>query len=166
MASQQKSGIAAELHVFLFNSLIVNKSSYSHIAMATSSTPQEWLDIALLQAQPWISKCLSEHSECLSRMPRAVPTRLVDVGPSDGSKDPFLFIPPGACFALPDNEGPGVPSQDVGYRYLALSYCWGSKENLVTTPDNVETRKAGIPWCEIPRTIQEAILITRKLGWQ
>jgi len=93
-----------------------------------------------------------------------IPTRLVDVGPPDGSKDPLLFIPPTACFAAPDCEGSWVPKADSGYQYLALSYCWGNQGNLVTTPDNVESRRAGIRWDEIPRTIQDAILVTRKLG--
>jgi hypothetical protein len=162
--AKKRSGIPAEPHFFISNSLIDISCYYSHIAMETSSAPQNWLDGMLSEAQPWISECLSNHAECRSTTPRAVPTRLVDVGPSDGSKDPFLFIPPPACFAPPDCEGPWIPQPDVSYGYLALSYCWGDQGNLVTTPENVERRQAGIPWNEIPRTIQDAILVTRRLG--
>ncbi|KAN0117832.1 HET domain containing protein [Hyaloscypha variabilis] len=132
--------------------------------MATSSNSQDWLDTTLNQAQPWISRCLSKHVECRTTMHRRIPTRLVDVGPSDGSKNPFLFVPAARCSAPPESDGPWTPTPDTSFRYLALSYCWGTQGSLMTTPENVDARRAGIAWDEIPQTIKEAILVTRKLG--
>jgi len=34
----------------------------------------------------------------------------------------------------------------------------------MTTPENVDARRAGIAWDEIPQTIKDAVLVTRKLG--
>ena len=156
-------GITAEPH-FSTPSIHVNKKVIALIAMATSSTSHDWLNTTLNQAQPWITECLSKHVDCRSTTPRRIPTRLVDVGPSDGSKNPFLFVPAATCSAPPEGEGLWTPTPDSSFRYLALSYCWGTQGNLMTTPENVDARRAGIAWDEIPQTIKDAVLVTRKLG--
>ncbi|KAE9378648.1 HET-domain-containing protein [Stipitochalara longipes BDJ] len=131
-----------------------------------TSPSQNWLDETLSQAQPWISKCLTKHRRCLSTIPRIIPKRLVDVGPPDGSENPHLFVPSATIFALAECQGPWIPASDTNLRYLALSYCWGETGNLITTPENIEARSTSIPWNEIPQTIKDAILVTRKLGFR
>jgi hypothetical protein len=97
-------------------------------------------------------------------IPTIIPTRLIDVGPSDGSKDPFLFVPSSSSFAPVECEEGWDPTPDTSFRYLALSYCWGNVGSMVTTPDNIVARRKGIAWDEIPQTIKDAISVTRKLG--
>ncbi|KAN0104891.1 HET domain containing protein [Hyaloscypha variabilis] len=137
--------------------------------MAISSPKQDWLDKTLSQTQPWISECLSRHDECLSPTLRYLPTRLIHVG--NGSQNPFLYVPPRMSFAPAERAEPWSvmvcpKSLHTKYRYLALSYCWGDRGNLVTTIENINERRRGIPWEEIPSTVQNAIEVTRKLGFR
>jgi len=48
--------------------------------------------------------------------------------------------------------------------YVALSYCWGGNQKIITTSQTLATNIIGIPKANLDATIQDAILITRKLG--
>ncbi|KAF2829014.1 HET-domain-containing protein [Ophiobolus disseminans] len=48
--------------------------------------------------------------------------------------------------------------------YTALSYCWGGHNKHQTLRTNVEAREGSIELSGLPRTLQDAILFTRKLG--
>ena len=51
--------------------------------------------------------------------------------------------------------------------YVALSYCWGNGQSLVkTTASTIVGFNRHIPWQMLPQTLQDAILITRRLGLQ
>ena len=73
--------------------------------------------------------------------------RLICVGPSDGSREPYL-----------------IDSENTPRKYVALSYCWGSAKPLVTTVENLDEHKRVIPMQMLPQTVQDAVSITRKLG--
>lgn len=49
-------------------------------------------------------------------------------------------------------------------QYIALSYCWGGKQSLVTTTATAQEYTDGLPVSKIPRTILDAINLTNKLG--
>ncbi|KAI9743198.1 MAG: hypothetical protein M1818_003042 [Claussenomyces sp. TS43310] len=51
-----------------------------------------------------------------------------------------------------------------GAKYTALSYCWGGRPFINTTTETLEARKECIKWVDPPKTFQQAIIITRKLG--
>jgi hypothetical protein len=54
----------------------------------------------------------------------------------------------------------------TGY-YVALSYCWGNHPPFVTTPETLADRTgAGFDVADLPRTLRDAVLITRELGFQ
>jgi hypothetical protein len=74
---------------------------------------------------------------------------VIDVGPSNGSENPRLLISNG-------RQG----------HYITLSYCWGDKANLCTESGTLELFTTSIPFEQIPKTIQEAIVTTRRLGIQ
>lgn len=76
-----------------------------------------------------------------------MPTRVIDVGPCDGSREPFL------------HESNGESGE-----YMTLSYCWGSSQPTITTRENLKSHKSRIPVDKLPQTIKDAVLITRKLG--
>jgi hypothetical protein len=44
------------------------------------------------------------------------------------------------------------------------TYCWGRTLAIKTLKDNLESRKQSIPWKEIPKTLQDAVKLTRRLG--
>ncbi|KAF2418947.1 HET-domain-containing protein [Tothia fuscella] len=43
-------------------------------------------------------------------------------------------------------------------------HCWGQSPTLTTTNQNIEQRKKGIPFAQLGKTFQHAILLTRLLG--
>lgn len=76
-----------------------------------------------------------------------MPTRVIDVGPADGSSQPRLH-PTGA---------------EVG-QWATLSHCWGKTVTIKLTSDTFEERLRGIPMDEMPRNFRDAIVVTRLLG--
>ncbi|KAL6918353.1 hypothetical protein FSST1_009848 [Fusarium sambucinum] len=104
-------------------------------------------------ASMWIRNCRQDHQNCISyyarRETKVIPTRLIDVGADDPGRPPSLFIP--------------LPHQD-SMEYIALSYAWGSGHFIKTTSSNLEAMKQHLPWTQLPKTIQDAIIVTRRLG--
>jgi len=99
-------------------------------------------------ANHWMKTCITHHGNLCQELhdhPPTLPTRVIDV--SDASRDPYLLISNG----------------QEGY-YATLSYCWGGVENLCTTSILLESFQMSIPFHKIPKTIQDAITATRKLG--
>ncbi|KAM3065509.1 hypothetical protein ACMFMG_011605 [Clarireedia jacksonii] len=84
------------------------------------------------------------HSLCQSDIPE-LPTRIIDVG-SD-SQQPRLLC-----------------SNKRKARYVTLSYCWGKGRNMKTTKENLDAHLRGIHLDRIPKTVRDAITITRELG--
>ncbi|KAJ4354629.1 uncharacterized protein N0V89_006366 [Didymosphaeria variabile] len=50
--------------------------------------------------------------------------------------------------------------------YACLSHPWGKRPLVRTLKENLSQFKAGIPWSVLPRTFQDAIDFTRRLGLQ
>ena len=94
----------------------------------------------------WLSNCTQSHTLC-QRKKSYLPTRVIDVGPPNGSQDPFLFESNGKIAT-----------------YVALSYCWGVQRTFTTTPETLNARKAGFALTDLPKTQQDAVLASRKLG--
>jgi Heterokaryon incompatibility protein (HET) len=97
-------------------------------------------------ASSWIEKCGLSHS-CVVPRDSKLPSRVLDIGTT--SDRIRLF------------ETNGL----VG-RYACLSHCWGGKQILRTTKDNVKSHLVSIPWNDIPRTFQDAIIFVWQLGLQ
>jgi hypothetical protein len=55
-----------------------------------------------------------------------------------------------------------VPGENL--RYVCLSHCWGDSRVIATTESTVEAFSNAIVFAHLPRTFQEAIICTRKLG--
>jgi Heterokaryon incompatibility protein (HET) len=84
---------------------------------------------------------------------RALPTRVIDVGPSDASIEPRLIISKGRDGA-----------------YIALSHRWGapdlSKPQLTTTAANLPAMIEKIPLESMPLNYKDAVITTRKLSFR
>jgi hypothetical protein len=51
--------------------------------------------------------------------------------------------------------------------YIALSHVWGVAKGLPkTTTKTIQSYKKGIPWTTLPRALQEAVVLTRALGFR
>ena len=97
-------------------------------------------------ASSWLKDCLSNHTLCpKASIEASLPTRIIDVGPADGSIEPYL---------LQSDKRKGS--------YITLSHCWGGKVPLTTTEDTLEDRKVSIPFTSLPKTFREAVIITRR----
>jgi hypothetical protein len=77
------------------------------------------------------------------------PTRVLDVGPSDGSKHPFLHLS-------------GADVQE----WVALSHCWGQSQPLRTTIESLSAHQQALPMNKLPKLFHDAVLITRWLGYR
>ncbi|KAL2264973.1 hypothetical protein VTJ83DRAFT_7483 [Remersonia thermophila] len=117
---------------------------------------------------PWLEHCDAGHPHSRGEQQRTeprsstgtepspsepelplLPTRVIDVGTSE--RDPRLHV--------------SEPGQRA--RYLTLSYRWGNgNAPHITTALNVEKRKKSIRLAALPKTIRDAILVTRSLGIQ
>jgi hypothetical protein len=107
---------------------------------------------AFQMAAAWMDTCLTGHSNCNAawKFPlSSLPTRVIDVGPSDNSRDPRLV--------LGDNQRA---------LYFTLSYRWNQTGSAAfqTVQSNLDAYKIAIPLKILPQTMKDAILITRRFG--
>lgn len=110
------------------------------------------LDRIAEMASKWLQECRQNHRRCgvshNADQERILPTRLIDVGL--------------------DTQQPKLINTDhdlLDLEYLILSYAWGPAANFAkTTASNVEAMNQSLPWNRLPKTAQDAILFTRKLG--
>ena len=112
-------------------------------------------DASFRIASAWLENCLSSHPKCSAYhngIPE-LPTRVIDVGPSDGSEEPYVYV---------RKDG----QRD---RYLTLSHRWGSSTSLEATKTIKANRTLNttmILFSSLPLTFQHAIIITRRFGYR
>ncbi len=101
----------------------------------------------------WLDECNETHEKCHegSRTDgedsRRIPARLLSIGAPDDNREPHLLETDGSC-------GP----------YIALSHSWGQTRHITTTTENLERHKVSIPYEDLPRTFQDAVVLARNLG--
>lgn len=105
--------------------------------------------ISFLQAKKWISDCLANHPECQNFKMSQLPKRTVEL----------LGSGPVPRIRLHE-------SQNDMTDYLCLSHCWGHHQPITTTTHSLEEYKKEIPWRRLPKTFQDAILFTMRLGFR
>ncbi len=94
---------------------------------------------------------MEEHPTCSRPESLFFPTRIIDLGQSETDR---IFV---------RNHTAGNTSA----KYSALSYCWGGHANFTTTTENITRHEnEGIPITSLPKTLQDAIICTRKIGLQ
>ncbi|KAL2066448.1 hypothetical protein VTL71DRAFT_2519 [Oculimacula yallundae] len=101
-------------------------------------------------AASWLKTCVDSHTACRPENARPLPTRVIDVGTLN--KNPVLVETHG-------NKG----------QYVALSYCWGNPlfhTVMKTTTETYQQRLHSIEFNAMPKTLQDAVTITRRLGLQ
>jgi hypothetical protein len=59
-----------------------------------------------------------------------------------------------------------VLSGDMQHPWISLSHCWGIKGGLKTTRSNYNSMLDAIELGQLPATIRDAIIFTRRLGFQ
>lgn len=99
-------------------------------------------------ASLWLQRCLQTHRDCNLgyELEPSLPTRILDVGPPDGSQQPVLY----------------TTSHERG-SYVALSHCWGKDPLLTTTSKTLSERETGIPLADLPKSFRHAVYVTRTM---
>ncbi|KFZ11425.1 hypothetical protein V502_07545 [Pseudogymnoascus sp. VKM F-4520 (FW-2644)] len=102
-------------------------------------------------AKSCLSVCQEKHREtCVPIQSTTLPDRVLDVGDSEGSEDLQLL----------ETDG----TQGV---YLTLSHSWGDPAGVLkTTTQNLPQMVERIEFSAMPNTFQNAVTITRKLGYR
>ena len=108
--------------------------------------PNSGSEDTIRMVREWMSLCCDQHVRC-TRLSSKLPTRVIDVGTLASS--PKLFV----------THGEACP-------YLALSYCWGTKQSTVLRKATLADFQHSIPQSARPRTIEDAIIATRMLGFK
>lgn len=100
----------------------------------------------------WIDNC-TKHDGCqVSRRRPWLPTRLVDI----------IKYKKGRVRIVDSAR----VSRRRGISYLALSHCWGRKPFLVMREENKKEFERGVPISSLAPNFQDAIFVTRQLGFR
>ncbi|KAL9113668.1 MAG: hypothetical protein Q9227_002113 [Pyrenula ochraceoflavens] len=121
-------------------------SSNASLVKGRPVEPDAGSPVTLKRAANWVEHCVERHENCAANTSVRLPLRVLDLGcPS-----------PSRVRLLEPNGAKGS--------YAALSYCWGRKGQLTTTTKTIVERLNGIHLVELPKTFQDAVLVTRLLG--
>lgn len=126
-------------------------------AFTPESICEDLTNLIREQIQPWMKSCCERqegHSHCdPSNNTKVLPKRLVHILEAEHEYIKLVEI---------DH------STDIASRpYLILSYCWGQgNESAKTTIRNLESRLEKVSTITLPRTIQDAIRLTRMMGFE
>lgn len=101
----------------------------------------------------WLMNCSREHGgHCAPNPGSRLPSRLLDI-------DQGIV----RLVELTRNSRSSPESMS----YLALSHCWGTESsNTRTIRTNIKSMRNGIPISELPKTFQDAITVTLRLGYR
>ncbi|KAK3645590.1 hypothetical protein LTR56_009030 [Elasticomyces elasticus] len=114
-------------------------------------------DVGSARAFSWanaqLKECTVSHEACepyFDSGTALLPTRLLSLNDQSAAYPAKLYT---------SNLG------EMG-AYVVLSYCWGGLQSHSATTNNIDQYSNGITACNIPRTILDAIVVTRKLGFR
>jgi hypothetical protein len=100
-------------------------------------------------ARSWLSACVGSHARCKQLSGNEIPTRLIDVGATDGSQRPRLEK---------------IAANSQGIPYVTLSHCWGDPSHITRlTKGNIAELMEEIDEVALSKSFQDAINITRAL---
>ena len=92
----------------------------------------------------WVSTCSKKHKCKVEESP--LPTRVIDVGPSEDSRDPKLYV-----------------SKGESGHWVSLSHCWGKAPMFKTTQAKLSAMCQSIPLKSLPKTFQDTVLLARRI---
>jgi hypothetical protein len=104
-------------------------------------------DIVIREIKRRLKVCQGRH-RCSNKAIPYLPTRVIDIGSVASGLAPYLYVPP----------------KGTRGSYLALSYTWGGEQEVRTTSETLSAYTRKLPVYNLPKTIQDALVITQKLG--
>jgi hypothetical protein len=93
----------------------------------------------------WMETCLGSHKDCQKPSRTFNPTRLIEI-------------------SGPDKIRLYMPAKGETTKWAALTYCWGGIQPLQTNKHTLDDWTINIPVSKLPKTIQDAIITTLKIG--
>lgn len=119
----------------------------------------------LKQIDSWLDNCLSEHPQCshVAKQQMKLPTRVLDLDALPRREAMISNKSWHALFCNAECKLVENYAQEQG-QYIALSYCWGTTLAYKTTKDNRESHIRGFDFGRLPKSLQDAIFLTRYLG--
>ncbi|KAG4436101.1 hypothetical protein IFR05_008421 [Cadophora sp. M221] len=96
-----------------------------------------------------LGDCYTYHNYCPKPGISTLPSRVIDIGQEEKSLVRLH-----------------VTQTHEKAEYLALSYIWGGPQEIATTIATLPEWKHGIPVDTLPLTLQDAITVTRQLGFR
>ncbi|OCL08363.1 hypothetical protein AOQ84DRAFT_340495 [Glonium stellatum] len=94
----------------------------------------------------WVKHYNESHPRCRATGGGELPKRVIFVGSDSDNSTIRLY------------EGSEKSS------YVALSHCWVQSRHTITEKKSLDRWCTNIPWELLPKTFQDAIIITRRLG--
>jgi hypothetical protein len=133
-------------------------SPFSAIGRGRQMTDNPLQNTGLSTARDLIKNCLETHATCSRRgKPTTLPKRVLDLLTGDDSKS----------MRLHESEYIQEERRFEHGEYVALSHVWGLAKGIPkTTLATLQSHKKNIPWSALPRAYQEAVVLTRALGFR
>lgn len=105
-------------------------------------------ETTISRALTWVNECNAQHKDTRCDVGDVkLPKRVLDLE----------YAPAPSRIRLYETNG------EVE-RWTVLSHKWGEHRHFITTSSNIATHKEGIAFEILPKTFQDAIILTRKLG--
>lgn len=98
--------------------------------------------------ESWLTQC-SNHDCCIRYADVSLPTRVIELNPSDDPDHVRLLNSTG-------HQG----------KYATLSYCWGAPSTHILTTATLDQYLDRIPWKSIPQSIKDAVIVARAASMQ
>ena len=131
------------LHALGDSTLAANSAPFHPVPKSPTSA------LAITTMKNWLSTCKEKHTACSSPAYYFVPSRLIDIS---SDIDPRIVL----RSEVPVQQG-----------YVALSYCWGpQQQQLITRNKTLAQYQSRLPVEQLPKTISDAILVTKILGFR
>lgn len=111
--------------------------------------PTAGSEMHLKVMRQWLKHCDDNHPKCRPSDTAPLPTRLIDVGEREA--------PTVTLYETRENDS---------MKYIALSHPWGDPPHFCTFTSNIEEYKKRIEFGKLPATFQNAVKITRELGFK
>lgn len=112
--------------------------------------PDAASDTTLQRAVSWVEECNNNHSGTVCVIgDTMLPLRVLDVQ-SEHAPSRLRLIETNGAFG----------------KYTALSHVWGRSNLFTTTRATIDAHTQGICFDDLPRTFQDAVTVTRRLGIQ
>lgn len=120
-------------------------ASYTRPFNANVSSPEAF-DVV----KGWLKECCTNHTECQPHIPSFFPTRLLDVGESNGKLVKLV------------SDFKNVHTSEEAY--ATLSYCWGDDQVVKTTNATLAQHQVSIRTSDLAQTLQDAVRVAQSLG--